>query len=126
MAQQQSELSGEFIAQQRERLEALRREVLGGEENTLSDEQAAQGERGDEAEEYEDEAQTMAQKEVSQALRDVNDHRIADIQRALQKIEQGTYGLSDESGLPIPKARLEATPEAIFTVEEQSRRETGK
>lgn len=126
MAQQQSELSETFIAQQRERLLALRRELLGGEEDTLADEQAAQEQHGDEAKEYEDEAQSMAQKEVNQALRDVNDQRIADIQRALRKIDEGTYGLSDESGLPIPKARLEVTPEAIFTVEEQSRRESGK
>lgn len=126
MAEQQGELSEGFIAQQRERLEALRRELLGGEENTLADEQATQEQHGDEAEEYEDEAQSMAQKEVNQALRDVNDHRIADIERALQKIKEGTYGFSDGSGVPIPKARLEVTPEAIFTVEEQSRRETGK
>ena len=83
MAEQQGELSEGFIAQQRERLEALRRELLGGEENTLADEQATQEQHGDEAEEYEDEAQSMAQKEVNQALRDVNDHRIADIERAL-------------------------------------------
>jgi DnaK suppressor protein len=55
----------------------------------------------------------------------VNDRRIDEIERALQKIAEGTYGFSDASGDPIPKARLEATPEAIFTVEEQSRRETG-
>ena len=126
MAEQQGELSEAFIAQQRERLLALRRELLGGEEETLAGEQSAQEQHGDEAEEYEDEAQSMAQKEVSQALRDVNDQRIADIQRALQKIDEGSYGLSDESGLPIPKARLEFTPEALYTVEEQSRREGGK
>ncbi|ASV97060.1 TraR/DksA family transcriptional regulator [Paraburkholderia aromaticivorans] len=126
MAAQQGELDEAFIAQQRERLEALRRELLGGEETTLADEQAAQEQHGDEAEEFEDEAQSMAQREVNQALRDVNDQRIADIERALQKIKDGTYGISDESGLPIPRARLEVTPEAIFTVEEQSRRESGK
>jgi DnaK suppressor protein len=34
-------------------------------------------------------------------------------ERALAKIEEGTYGLSDISRLPIPRARLEAIPEAI-------------
>lgn len=81
---------------------------------------------GDEADEFEDEAQGMAQNEVNQALHDVNDRRVSDIERALQKIDEGTYGLSDVSGEPIPKARLEVAPEAILTVEEQSRRETGK
>ncbi|WNC92515.1 TraR/DksA family transcriptional regulator [Paraburkholderia sp. FT54] len=126
MPQQQGELSDEFIAQQRKRLEALRRELLGTEEDTIAGERTAQEEHGDESEEYEDEAQGMAQNEINQSLHDVNDQRVADIQRALRKIDEGTYGLSDESGQPIPKERLEVIPEAIFTVTEQSRRETGK
>ena len=105
-------------------LEALRREVLGGEENTIARGRADEQEHGEEAEEFEDEAQGMAQDEVNQALRNANDRRIQNIQRALQKIADGTYGFSDASGDPIPKARLEAVPEAIFTVEEESRRET--
>lgn len=126
MAEQQSELSAEFIAQQRKRLEALRQQLLGGEEGTIADERADKEEHGDEAEEYEDDAQDMAQDEINQSLRNVNDLRIGDIQRALQKIDEGTYGLSDESDEPIPKARLEAMPEAIYTVAEQSHREAGK
>jgi DnaK suppressor protein len=41
----------------------------------------------------------------------------------LQKIEDGTYGLSDTSGEPIPRERLEAMPEAIHTVSELSEAE---
>lgn len=126
MSEQQGELSEAFIAQQRERLLALRRKLLGGQESTIADERSAQEQHRDEAEEFEDEAQGMAQNEINQALHDVNDQRIGDIGRALRKIDEGTYGLSDASGLPIPKARLEVTPEAIFTVEEQTRRETGR
>ena len=126
MSEQQGTLSDEFIAQQRKRLLALRQELLGGEENTIADERTDEEQHGDEAHEFEDEAQSMAQNEVNQALHDVNDQRISDIERALQKIDEGTYGFSDESGDPIPKARLEVAPEAILTVEEQSRRETGK
>lgn len=126
MSAHQVTLSEEFIAQQRKRLEALRRELLGGAENTRANERAAQEQHGDEAEEYEDVAQDMTQQQVNQALHDVNYRRIGDIQRALEKIAEGTYGFSDASGEPIPKARLEATPEAIFTVEEQQRRERGR
>jgi DnaK suppressor protein len=39
--------------------------------------------------------------------------------RAAARIDAGTYGLSVESGRPIPTARLEATPLAERTVEEQ-------
>ncbi|MFK4441770.1 DnaK suppressor protein [Caballeronia udeis] len=125
MSGTQGGLGEAFITQQRTRLEALRRQLLGGEEDTFANERTAQEQHGDEAEELEDEAQGAAQQEVNQALHDVNDQRISDIERALQKIAEGTYGFSDASGDPIPKARLEATPEAIFTLEEQSKRETG-
>jgi DnaK suppressor protein len=126
MASQQSGLSDEFIAKQRERLLALKRELLGNEEGGIVGERRLQEERGSEAEEYEDDAQRMEQDIANQALRDVNDRRIGDIERALQKIAEGTYGLSDESGVPIPKARLDAMPDAILTVEEQEKREAGQ
>jgi DnaK suppressor protein len=49
---------------------------------------------------------------------------LAAIERAEQRIDDGTYGLSVESGAPIPDARLEAVPHAERTVEEQARWET--
>lgn len=55
-----------------------------------------------------------------------SNHRLGDIQRALQKIEDGTYGLSDESGEPIPQSRLEAFPDALYTEREQAEQEEGK
>ena len=51
------------------------------------------------------------------------ERELEDVDRALEKIEEGTYGLSDDTGEPIPKGRLEAIPEAIYTVEGQERRE---
>ncbi len=42
------------------------------------------------------------------------------IERAERRIEDGTYGLSVESGEPIPDARLEAVPHAERTVDEQA------
>lgn len=119
MSQHQTPLSAEFVTQQRKRLEALRRQLLGTEENAIARERVTQQEHGEEAEEVEDEAQEMFQQEVNQALRDVNDQRIANIERALQKIIDGTYGVSDLSGRPISRARLESTPEAILTVQEE-------
>ena len=126
MAAEQSHLSPEFIAQQRKRLEDLRKQVLGGELNVNARKRAFTEEHGDEAEEFEDSAQDLAQEEVRQAQHDVDEHRVADIERALQKIDEGSYGLSDESGDPIPKARLEASPEAVLTVQEEEGRERGR
>ncbi|MBQ4856316.1 TraR/DksA family transcriptional regulator [Rhodanobacter sp. B2A1Ga4] len=122
-SEQHAGLSREFVEQQRLRLLALRRQLLGGEEDDLAGRRAFQLQHGDEAEEEEDDAQDLSQQEVDQALHDVDDRRVANIERALQKIGEGSYGLSDLSGEPIPKARLETTPEAVLTMQEERARE---
>jgi DnaK suppressor protein len=43
---------------------------------------------------------------------------LALIERALGRIEDGTYGVSEFSGKPIPRARLEAVPYAATLVDE--------
>ncbi len=50
---------------------------------------------------------------------------LAAVERAEQRLMQGTYGLSVESGEPIPDDRLEAVPWAERTVEEQARYDHG-
>lgn len=47
------------------------------------------------------------------------------IERALEKIDEGTYGICDITKNEIPKARLEAIPYATMTVEAQSKLERG-
>ncbi|MEI5998653.1 TraR/DksA C4-type zinc finger protein [Paraburkholderia bengalensis] len=126
MSDQTGELSKDFLEQQRKRLEDLRRTLLVEEKNAIEQERMDQQQHGNEAEEFEDAAQAMAQQEVNQGLRNTNNQRIGDIERALQKLADGTYGFSDLSGEPIPVARLEAIPEAILTVEEQQRRDSRK
>ncbi|MBC8137510.1 MAG: hypothetical protein H8F28_16635 [Fibrella sp.] len=52
------------------------------------------------------------------ALMENERNTLAQIERAMAKIEDGTYGLSDLSGTAIAKERLEAMPYATLTVEE--------
>ncbi len=47
------------------------------------------------------------------------------IERALAKIEEGTYGVCDISGEEIPTKRLEAIPYATMTVSSQEKLEKG-
>jgi DnaK suppressor protein len=53
---------------------------------------------------------------VADGLRD----KLAALDRAEQRIKDGTYGRSVRSGDVIPDARLEADPAAELTVEEQA------
>jgi len=45
--------------------------------------------------------------------------QLAAVERAEARLAAGTYGLSVESGEPIPDARLEAVPTAERTIDEQ-------
>ena len=56
---------------------------------------------------------------VAASLRD----RLATLERALQRLDDGTYGRSVYSGLPIPDQRLEVDPAAELTVEEARARQ---
>lgn len=47
------------------------------------------------------------------------------IDRALEKMEENTYGVCDISGEEIPVARLEAVPYATMTVKAQDKLEKG-
>jgi len=47
------------------------------------------------------------------------------IDRALEKVQDGTYGICDISGEEIPKPRLEAMPYALTTVQAQEKLEKG-
>lgn len=50
---------------------------------------------------------------------------LREIERALEKIEEGTYGVCDISGEEIPKKRLEAIPYATMTTIAQEKYEKG-
>ena len=47
------------------------------------------------------------------------------IERAIEKIDEGTYGICDVSGDAIPLPRLEAIPYATMTVKAQQQMEKG-
>jgi RNA polymerase-binding transcription factor DksA len=65
----------------------------------------------------------LFEEERVQSMIERLDHELEAVGRAMKRLEEGTYGLSVESGEPIPDARLEAVPHAERTVEEQTRLE---
>jgi DnaK suppressor protein len=48
--------------------------------------------------------------------------QLAEIEQCLQKIENGTYGICDDCGQPIPEERLEALPKARYCLACKSKR----
>jgi DnaK suppressor protein len=67
-----------------------------------------------------DEATRLNDLEVEADENEVDRVTLSLIHRALGRIEDGTYGVSELSGKPIPKERLEAVPYATTLVEEAS------
>jgi DnaK suppressor protein len=67
-------------------------------------------------------AQPLAQQGVDDALAVRLRDRLAALDRALKRVEDGSYGRSIRSGVPIPDGRLEADPAAELTVQEASAR----
>jgi DnaK suppressor protein len=100
----------ELLAAERERIErALSR--LGHQDT---------GEPADE-EDPANLASELYQDELDEGLGDDLREELAAVERAEARLAAGTYGLSVESGKPIPDERLEAVPTAERTVEEEAR-----
>jgi DnaK suppressor protein len=116
-------LDAAFIDQQRQYLLRLRGSLRAAARSSEVDETDVIDDSSAEAREYEDDAQKLAALELDGNLIVRDQERLERVDRALQKIAEGTYGLSDLSGLPIPRERLEAIPEAICTLAEEKDRE---
>jgi DnaK suppressor protein len=65
-------------------------------------------------------ASELYQDEFDEGLADDLRNELAAVERAEARLADGTYGLSIESGKPIPDERLEAIPTAERTVEEEA------
>jgi DnaK suppressor protein len=109
-----NERARELVARERRRVESalagLRGEIR--DEGSLGRQQTG---------EQEDAGSSLETEAVSVALATELAEQLAAIVRAEQRLMQGTYGRSIESGLPIPDERLEAEPLAERTIEEQRR-----
>src|SRR5215469_10501350 len=114
-----------FIGKQQQELFKLRAALLHAAQADEDDEGDIRGDNRGGPREYEDDAQKLALLEVdgNRVVRNLN--RLNLVNRALQKIAEGRFGLSDVSGKPILRLRLEAVPEAICTLDEELRGDHG-
>jgi len=118
MSKQNAAAAPGFLEHRRQRRTAMRNHRLSAARSA--------GERAPkiaQAKEIENDAQDLAQSEIDGTIDAVAEQHLRAIERALTKIDEGTYGLSDLSGDPIPKALLEAMPEASPTLQEEEAQE---
>jgi|SRR5580658_3782180 DnaK suppressor protein len=98
------------------RAERTRVEQLLGETATAAEEDRAEA---NQAGDMTDPAERLTAEQIDDAVTAGLRDRLAALERAESRIDEGTFGLSIRSGLPIPDARLEADPAAELTVEEE-------
>lgn len=113
--------------------EARARELLGAERASLEErlaragqelgerERERAGELADTDQHPGDVGSEMLDRERAEGMREELTERLAELERAEQRLARGAYGLSVESGAPIPDERLEVLPTAERTVEEEAR-----
>jgi DnaK suppressor protein len=73
-----------------------------------------------------DHAAAVVQQGLNLEVQERDRKLLIEIDRALSKIETGTYGLCEDSEEPIDEARLEAQPWTRYSVEAAERREQRK
>ncbi len=122
-----AEVDQEFVQKQKERLVELRAELRRIAQGVEEDNRDRAEDEGDFTEhDSGDMSRSIFTREMDATVGQVMEGRLGFVERALQKIEEGTYGLSDVSGEPIVRGRLEAVPEAIYKVNEQQDFEDGR
>jgi DnaK suppressor protein len=77
-----------------------------------SDWEAKEGEMNTDTAEDAEVAEGIEQYENNSAVLKQLEIQYNDVKDALAKIDQGTYGICEKSGLPIEEERLEANPSA--------------
>ena len=64
-----------------------------------------------------DQASETFEREKDIAILEQLEHDLAEIEAALQRLDEGTYGLDEVSGEPIERERLEAYPIARTNID---------
>ena len=113
----------EALLEQRTRIEHARVALQNDHSGTLTDEtgelaSSSWDELGDAATETHD-------RELDFGLEENADTVMAEIDAALKRIDDGTYGTCVVCGKPIAPERLEARPWATLCIDDQRRREQG-
>ena len=98
----------QLLLTERERLTAL-----------LRDQEVAVGEQQEFEPDPADLAKDIVDRQVDRSALEAIRQELAEVDAALERLDDGTYSVSDVSGRPIPDERLRAVPYARRLVEEQ-------
>ena len=105
----------------------LLRDELGGEDERLAKSlgNSLEEESGEEASDQHmaDVGTVTHDRELDASIQANTERLLAQVERALEKIDQGTYGRCDRCGQPIDEGRLRAIPYATLCMRDQQQLE---
>ncbi len=112
------------LAGERERLEALRASFdEAGLGETRESEEASLSELSNVDQHQADVGTEMFHREVDLSILEQVEAELADVERALDRLDAGTYGTCEACGKAIGEERLEALPATRFCVDDQAQAE---
>ncbi len=109
----------ELLLAERERLEEIRADI-DAEGTVVDDDLQDQGESAD-GQHPGDVGTDVFERERDLGLLEDTERELHDIEDALRRLDDGTYGKCDVCGRPIPDERLEALPTARYDAEHEPR-----
>jgi len=109
-------LSPEQLAELRRALLQERRRIVALYDRDL---QVGSELRDEASNDFADQAAVETARTLALTFSEAERERLREIEQALERMDNGTYGLSEVSGKPIPLERLRAVPWARARAEEQ-------
>jgi DnaK suppressor protein len=94
--------------------EGIRSDVFWGDENDNVDQHPA------------DDGSELFEREKNLAIQRTLERSLDEVNQALAKFDQGTYGICESCGKPISEKRLRAMPAATLCIECKSKQEAGQ
>lgn len=103
-------MTPELLSRLRKELEAERESLLGQLREQGAEPRGDRVAHMDVDDNFADSAAATAERSEKLALISTERERLADVEAALARMDEGTYGTCEVCGRPIPEARLEARP----------------
>ena len=112
-------LTGRDLIHFKEKLVRLKQEITEGLEGNQPLSFEDYGELASVNNHLADTASQLEEREVQLSIKDSGQHILHEINEALERIDNGTYGICVDTGEDIPSGRLEVLPYAKRTVQAQ-------
>ena len=117
-----TDLARQRLAQERERLDEVR-STFDAEGLTDQSESDSVGELSSYDQHQADLGTETFEREKDLSILEQVEAELADVEHALRRLDEGTYGMCEVCGKPIPEERLEAMPATRLCLEHQSEAE---